>query len=221
MAMRDASIRLAHAEHYRRTFGAQLDAARRGDLSFDWREQMISSMVSNPRIMPLNMPHSGLCAVLSGESVTPQRRPAPPTVRNVAHTCLMRQRGGDDGPLVESQDLSAAWACAALDVAHRPPAEWEPYAAAGDWRRALDAWYCNSTNVLESVAARWELGADVNGIRDDPAVDPQPLRDQLEASYRAGLAAGTGADNGWLDWFADRIERWHDRAAVTITAYFC
>lgn len=36
-------------------------------------------------------------------------------------------------------------------------------------------------------------------------------RDLIEASYLAGLASGTGTDNGWQDWLTGRTYQWADK----------
>lgn len=101
------------------------------------------------------------------------------------------------------------------EVATSPTAEWEPYEAGGDWRRALDSWYQDSLHAREEYEAaqrhHWAAigGSEVSEVpllRRAPvdAADAQMQRDLLYVSYRAGLASGGDA----VDWLAE----WHDRA---------
>ncbi|EUA17578.1 hypothetical protein I553_10670 [Mycobacterium xenopi 4042] len=102
--------------------------------------------------------------------------------------------------------------CAQLDVAHLEAALWEPYAAAGDWRSALDAWCSASIDAFQEYVL--QVVATSGRCRGIDLHELVFRRDMLEASYRAGIAAGTGEDNGWREWLATRAaERWEpDRA---------
>ncbi|WP_193606159.1 hypothetical protein [Mycobacteroides abscessus] len=126
--------------------------------------------------------------------------------------CLTRSRAIDFVPDVFSLSF-----CARVDVAAAPRQDWEPDAADGDWRRALVSWYLAALRVHECRVQGLRYARDEHRVEKsaDLAVD----RDLLEASYRAGLAAGEGADNGWRDWLVDRTRRWRDQgraAAVRV-----
>lgn len=117
----------------------------------------------------------------------------------------------------------------AVDELSAMPAQlWEPYAAAGNWRRALDAWYAAALNLeAERETERWRWQAtepdlpDTDGQpvplaldvveRDRQANDrwwntQQDTRDILTASYLAGLAGG-GDHINWVDWYIHRKQR--------------
>lgn len=111
-----------------------------------------------------------------------------------------------------------------------PPAAWEPFVADGDWRRALQAWHQAAIEVHDSFEI---LRLDARRDRDDIAgsVDladdaAAPLtrnttlrsstdavharkRDEIEALYLAGLAAG-GDDVDWISWYHNRIRELGD-----------
>lgn len=114
------------------------------------------------------------------------------------------------------------------ELATTPAQLWEPYATAGDWRRALDAWYATALN-LEAAreAERWRWQAtepdllDIDGQPVAAALDEiererqasnrwwdeqQGTRDTLTASYLAGLAGG-GDPINWVDWYVHRKQR--------------
>lgn len=101
------------------------------------------------------------------------------------------------------------------EVVTSPPSDWEPYVAAGDWRRALDAWHHAYIDVLDEHATTQEqwwqrLRAVGNPTLPPTLADPflsQMQRDQIGAQYRAGLAAG-GVDTDWLGWYRHRISQW-------------
>jgi hypothetical protein len=97
-----------------------------------------------------------------------------------------------------------------------PPQPWEPHAAGGDWRPALNAWDRDSLTQLDwhyrHVQSHWDspkspmLPQWVDHAAQEAcwAADEARCaelkyarqRDELEAWYRAGLAAG-GDDEGW------------------------
>jgi hypothetical protein len=113
------------------------------------------------------------------------------------------------------------------------PQPWEPYAAGGDWRAALEAWYRDRLAVHDrqhrhhqerSAAPRpfrppadTEFAALMACRQADTAallvIGYERKRDRIEASYRAGLAAG-GDDQDWTGWYRQRIidtwDRRHD-----------
>jgi hypothetical protein len=168
------NLRTVHGALYSSTLREQLDHARRGLLSAEWRDQL----------------------------ATRSRLPA------AGHLCLLKRERGDRGDIGLAELRRCAW----LDVAHLEAALWEPYAVGGDWRAALDAWYTASMNAFEEYVLSL-----VHASGRSCGIDLSELifrRDMLEASYRAGIAAGTGKDNGWRDWLATRsAERWEpDRA---------
>jgi hypothetical protein len=93
------------------------------------------------------------------------------------------------------------------EVAGLPRRPWEPYAAHGDWRAALDAWY-EDRLALETS---YETAARQGLVKLDPGESEsgwwqrqQRYRDCIGASYRAGLAAG-GEPIDWLGWYKQRI----------------
>lgn len=114
----------------------------------------------------------------------------------------------------------------ALDELSGMPVQlWEPYATAGDWRRALDAWYAAALNLeAEREAERWRWQAtepdlpDTDGQPVPPGLEEverdrqannrwwdnqQNTRDTLTAFYLAGLAGG-GDHVNWVDWYVHR-----------------
>lgn len=85
---------------------------------------------------------------------------------------------------------------------------WEPFAAQGDWRAALEAWYEDRLAVEAShedfarqrlVSLRWAK------TESGWWHQQQRTRDRVEALYRAGLASG-GDPVDWIGWFRQRIE---------------
>lgn len=143
----------------------------------------------------------------------------------------------DDHWMIQSQLKSVAEAASAEEadvralVVHEmvtmPVQVWEPHAAGGDWRLALDAWYhdrrrlsdwyaCFVYEVYEEMRARWASAPPPPGsvldlcLGADQAAPIQQSRElengALEASYEAGLAAGddpVGA--GWRDRYRARL----------------
>jgi hypothetical protein len=111
------------------------------------------------------------------------------------------------------------------------PQPWEPYAAGGDWRAALEAWYRDRLAVHDrqhrhhqerSAAPRpfrpptdTEFTALMACRQADTAallvIGDERKRDRIEASYRPGLAAG-GDDRDWIGWYRQRIiDTWDQR----------
>ncbi|MBS1691190.1 MAG: hypothetical protein JST91_03010 [Actinobacteria bacterium] len=119
--------------------------------------------------------------------------------------CLTRSGAIDFIPDVFSLSF-----CACLDVAAAPRQDWEPGVVDGDWRRALLSWYRAALRVHEHRVEGLRHPSHEED-RDEKRAQLAVDRDLLEASYRAGLAAGEGADNGWRDWLADRTCRWRDQ----------
>jgi len=134
-----------------------------------------------------------------------------------------------DRPRSSEQSGRDAEALAVYEIAMTPPADWEPYAACGDWRRALAAWAAAMHQLTrhQHRTKRWlsELG-DYLTTRPTPGAltgvlitDAAALarldevleareHDAIEASYRAGLAAG-GDTEDWRSWYRARItETW-------------
>ncbi|MGB0878839.1 MAG: hypothetical protein ACPGXI_17520 [Mycobacterium sp.] len=83
------------------------------------------------------------------------------------------------------------------EMAMMPIRPWEPHAAGGDWRAALEAWYADTLALDEYRVGSFGGGLDdsFSGARDAMEI----IRNLWTASYRAGLAAG-GEDNDWLAW---------------------
>ena len=112
----------------------------------------------------------------------------------------------DDQALRDAEDL------AVYEVAMTPPSEWEPYAANGDWRRGLAAWYTATQELTRHQyrTRQWltDLGNTSEADRRTSARLNAALesreRDAIEASYRAGLAAG-GDTQDWRGWYRARI----------------
>ncbi len=111
-------------------------------------------------------------------------------------------------------------ALAVFEVASSPPADWEPGAAGGDWRRALSSWASTATALTRSqyTAKAWlaeQPGAvpvasalpALHSIqqRTDAVMEEREL-DAIEASYRAGLAAG-GEASDWRGWLHARVSQ--------------
>lgn len=114
------------------------------------------------------------------------------------------------------------------EITEMPAQPWEPYATAGDWRRALDAWYAAALDLAaEREAERWRWQAtepDLPGTDGQPIPsaldeidrdrqtndrwweDQQAARDTLTAFYLAGLAGG-GDHINWVDWYVHRKQR--------------
>lgn len=93
----------------------------------------------------------------------------------------------------------------ALEIANWPRRPWEPHAAGGDWRAALEAWYHDELALQDTY----------EGFGREQLVTPeatetawwrreQHCRDWIGASYRAGLAAG-GDPVDWVAWYQQRI----------------
>ncbi len=108
--------------------------------------------------------------------------------------------------------LLDADALALYEVATAPPSAWEPNATGGNWRRALAAWRDAAQDLQRHQfrTKRWLSdftipdGDRPNAARLDAVLEARAL-DAIEASYRAGLAAG-GDDEDWRGWFRTRIE---------------
>lgn len=103
-------------------------------------------------------------------------------------------------------------ALAVFEVASSPAADWEPGAAGGDWRRALSSWASTATALTRSqyAAKAWlaeQPGAFLDSIeqRTDTVMEEREL-DAIEASYRAGLAAG-GEASDWRGWLHARVSQ--------------
>lgn len=115
------------------------------------------------------------------------------------------------------------------ELATMPPAAWEPFVADGDWRRALQAWHQaaieihDSFEILRRDARRdrdemddvTEIAGDEDDIehlirssslRSSADALHDRNRDEIEALYMAGLAAG-GDDVDWISWFRNRIQQ--------------
>ena len=116
-------------------------------------------------------------------------------------------------------------ALVAREATELPVQPWEPYAAHGDWREALDAWYSDtlaleaeheaellapaprpSDDNLEWYASGRELQQQADRATRE---GKRRERDCLGASYRAGLAAG-GVEIDWVSWYRQRVIEWVD-----------
>lgn len=111
--------------------------------------------------------------------------------------------------------LREVYATVVNELADLPPQPWEPYAAGGDWRAALDAWHHDSLAVLDTYHQGQMSDAQTPHPRFAPA-DSAELNEReaqrqvvatdlatnleraaravIEHSYRAGLAAGENPD---------------------------
>lgn len=94
----------------------------------------------------------------------------------------------------------------AMEVAGWPCRPWEPYAASGDWRFALEAWHEDRLAVESAYedAARTGLIRLAYVSESTWWQDQQRGRDFIGAWYRAGLAAG-GEPCDWTNWLKQRI----------------
>lgn len=106
-------------------------------------------------------------------------------------------------------------ALAIYEVATAPPAAWEPHATGGDWRQALTAWKVDAEDLQRHQfrTKRWlsdmtiPAGHQSTAAHLDAVLEARAL-DGIEASYRAGLAAGGDAED-WRGWYRRRItETW-------------
>jgi len=176
-----------HWDRYHRVLAEVLDDARDGKLAPNWREEL--------RIYALGLPGRDRDGRLRAMG---------------ADRCLML---GDECAATALADVDdepdrmrQLYACAVLDVARGGCAMWEPYAAQGDWRRALDEWYADSIAGLDH--ADNIVGAEPRPEGGERRHLTAQRRDLIEAKYRAGIQAGGGSDTGWHDWFVDRVEAW-------------
>lgn len=102
-----------------------------------------------------------------------------------------------------------------------PLRPWEPYAARGDWRAALDAWYADTLAVNEyrrqPVDPLLSEHVGIAGSRIAPGIDDM-LTTFWEASYRAGLAAGGEDGSGdWQAWLNTQMEAHQSVANLPLT----
>lgn len=85
-----------------------------------------------------------------------------------------------------------------------PPRPWEPYAAAGDWRAAINTWYADTLAIDEYRRQPLDplLTEHMNtiGLGAAPSFSHAEtmVRAMQEASYHAGLTAG--GDDRFADW---------------------
>lgn len=107
-----------------------------------------------------------------------------------------------------------------------PIRPWEPYAAHGNWRAALDAWYADTLAIDEyrrqpvDPLLSDHLGIADLGSRIVPGLDAM-FQTLWEASYRAGLAAGGettgGPDDDWQAWLDNRMKTQQLAASPSFT----
>lgn len=118
------------------------------------------------------------------------------------------------------------------ELATMPPAAWEPFVADGDWRRALEAWHQAAIEVHDSFEVLRHDGRRAVDCPVDPTALPETglrqsrrssadavygrRRDEIEALYLAGLAAGCD-EVDWVDWFSKTIQQWHDVSTRGVT----
>jgi hypothetical protein len=127
------------------------------------------------------------------------------------------------------------------DLAEIPVQPWEPYAATGDWRAALDAWYRHAVeNEQYSITHRPQRPArspELIAWSPDPAAAAEEERrdtvtaeqraaadaqlsqqsiDMLGASYFAGRTAG-GDHFDWRGWLHRRSKTWTGREPLNMT----
>lgn len=130
-------------------------------------------------------------------------------------------------PRPTDPSLLDADALAIYEVATAPPSAWEPNAAAVDWRRALAAWRDAAQDLHRHQfrTKRWLCDFTIpepdqpNAARLDAVLEARTL-DAIEASYRAGLAAGGDAEN-WRGWYRSRItETWSAADDSTYKLYY-
>ncbi|WP_219070208.1 hypothetical protein [Candidatus Mycobacterium methanotrophicum] len=202
-----------HYCQYIAALRATLAAARTGKLSPTWREDRREVIRTNPpRQLPISMP-GGL--PVGGRRAFAQRRaqrppsspPVPDTLwaPTALTSCLLAMpKAVRDNAIRDAQAsrVDALAACAELDLAASVTAAWEPYAACGDWRAALDAWYTMSLEVHD----RWTRTLPAREPSDDLNLE----RDLIGVSYHAALDSQSGCST-WKDWLFDRTDQWTDR----------
>lgn len=152
--------------------------------------------------------------------------------------------GWRDGLSATETTTSAERACrdaeslAVHEVAMTPAADWEPYAARGDWRRALASWAAAMHDLIRHQyrTKRWLSDLGRRGVTPAALTDRQIIEantsnrldavlearehDAIEASYRAGLAAG-GEAADWRGWYRARIiETWSPADDSTFRLYY-
>lgn len=224
-----------HYYHYLATVKDQLWAAREGLLSTTWREDLVAVTVTAPEVPALRRsPQGGLVVPNMDIRVRPMPTPGPRPVfersARVVNSCLTGLSTGELHAELAHSEHDLLRVCAQLDAAcvKPTPALWEPYAAAGNWRAALDAWFAAAreahtqwialllrgqpglrNNVRSRAAAR--NTAEV-ALYAEQGIDARYEHDRVELAYRAGLATGTGIDNGWRDWLTERMQHWRDPA---------
>lgn len=182
-----------HFEVYLDALDSCLGAARRGQLSPMWRYENEVSR-TNPIAARSTSTHDGRAHMRA--------------VKVAEVECLTRSAAIDFIP-----DVFSLLLCARLDLAAAPRQDWEPGAADGDWRRALLSWYQAGLRVHEHRVEGLRYSRREED-RDEKLAQLVVDRDLLEASYRAGLAAGEGADNGWREWLVERTPRWRDEGSA-------
>lgn len=195
-----------------------LAAARIGQLSPTWRHDRRESIirVSPPRYhpplpIPTELPTPGR---LQTFDLLPLRPPPPITQwpHAALSQCLLSMPEVLRGNVIrdaQASGVDATAVCAELDAAAIASAAWEPSAACGDWRAALDAWYRASLEVHD----RWARTRTRTGA--GPSFDFTFLRDLLGVSYHAGIDSQTGGDT-WKDWLSECVDQWADQGLARI-----
>lgn len=115
---------------------------------------------------------------------------------------VRRQILGVSAAILPASDEGDNEALVLHELVTMPPRPWEPYAAAGDWRTAINAWYADTLAIdeyrhqpVDPLLAE-HLGTTI-GVRIPPGAEAM-LRVLQDASYRAGLVAG--GDESFNDW---------------------
>lgn len=141
----------------------------------------------------------------------------------------------EESPRIQSQlkwvaeaasvEQADARALVVHEVVCMPTQLWEPHAASGDWRAALDAWYaaCRQLSDWYVCFMRENRTASPAAAHIWAQSDAQTARhaqftlDQLHASYEAGLTAG-GVGDGWRDRYRARLAQAPEDSSQLVTA---
>ena len=191
----------------RHCLAAILAAARRGELSADWRTQRLSAALAAVEQHP----------VWGGGEVTvdPLRLSA-----YGPDDLLLPLKQLGNGPPGLHAEMSTYFTL--LDVITTcPAAEWEPNVA-GSARAALDAWNAAAMKcVVEDGSGIPEVpeGDDEQSVRTRLSLgklwarqraENQRDADLLAESYEAGLVSVGAGDGGWVERSRRRVAQWPD-----------
>lgn len=169
-----------------------LDGARNGGLASDWRSRFAHRWRAweSSRATP-----GDPFRIRYGEDGHPA--PTPPSSRSYANPWRETRASAVHDAACFRRDMIEGF----RRLAQFPAAVWEPNQAGGDWRLALDAWYAASKAAFTAAD-----GAEA--VRH--GIVAAEIPDLLEASYLAGIEAGTGVANGWRDVLVERMQRWEN-----------